>query len=274
MAFERIQVEPFAASLGAEVSGVDLAGPIDDPTVKEIHDAWMAHQVLVLRDQHIDVDQHKDFGRRFGELHIHPVIQPMAAEGHPEILVLEANEENPGVASSWHSDVTFQSAPPLGSILRCVTAPDVGGDTMWASMYAAYEALSPTMQEMLSGLRALHSGGLFKAVAIGEKKQALEADDEAVHPVVRTHPVTGRKALFVNPVFTRKIVGLRTAESRALLGFLFEHLASPDFTCRVRWREGTIVMWDNRCTQHRVVADGLSGRRRMERVTLLGDVPV
>ena len=274
MPYERIRVQPLAGSLGAEVSGVDLSQPIDDPTQKEIHDAWMEHQVLFLRAQRITRDQHKAFARRFGDLHVHAVLKPLEKEGHPEIVVLESNEKLRFVADSWHSDVTFEREPPMGSILRAVLAPDYGGDTLWASMYAAYEALSDAMQRMLSGLRAQHSGDFFNYLAKDSaQKQALAKNDGAVHPVIRTHPVTGRKAIFVNSTFTKSIVGMKPAESRALLDFLYEHIATPDFSVRFRWRKDSIAMWDNRCTQHRVLADALPEYRRMERVTLIGDAP-
>ncbi len=273
MAYESIRVEPIAETLGAEVSGVDLSRPLDDPTQKEIHDAWMQHQVLFLRDQDISLEQHKAFGRRFGDLHVHPVLQPLKDQGHPEIVVLESDPERPFVAQAWHSDVTFEPKPPMGSILRAVEVPAAGGDTMWASMYAAYEGLSHAMQRLLSELRAVHDAQFFRAIADPEQKKELEARPKTVHPVIRTHPVTGRKGIFVNSVFTRYIEGMKRAESQALLSFLYEHLGAPEFTCRFRWRANSVAMWDNRCTQHRVVPDNLKAHRRMERVTLLGDVP-
>ena len=267
-------VERLAGALGAEVHGIDLARPLDPATQQALHDTWMEHQVLFFRDQAITVDQHKAFARRFGELHVHPVLQQMADQGHPEIVVLESDARRPIVADRWHSDVTFEKCPPLGSILRAVAVPAAGGDTLWASMYAAYEALSDTLQRLLSGLSAVHDGGGFARIAKDDaQRKDLEARQTAVHPVVRTHPVTGRKALFVNSVFTKGIVGMKPAESRALLGFLYEHVSTPDFSCRFRWRKDSIAMWDNRCTQHRVLADALPEYRRMERVTLIGDAP-
>jgi taurine dioxygenase len=269
-----IRVERLAGALGAEVHGVDLAQSLDDATRAALHEAWMEHQVLFFRDQAITVDQHKAFARNFGALHVHPVLQQMADQGHPEIVVLESDASRPIVAERWHSDVTFEKCPPLGSILRAVAVPAAGGDTMWASMTAAYEALSDAMQRLLSGLTALHDGGGFARIAKDEaQRQDLASRQTAVHPVVRTHPVTGRKALFVNSVFTKGIVGMKPAESRALLGFLAHHVETPDFSCRFRWRKDSIAMWDNRCTQHRVLADALREYRRMERVTLVGDAP-
>jgi taurine dioxygenase len=230
--------------------------------------------VLFYREQAITIDQHKAFARGFGELHVHPVLQMMADQGHPEIVVLESDASRPIVADRWHSDVTFEKCPPLGSILRAVAVPDAGGDTMWASMYAAYEALSDTMQRLLSGLTALHDGGGFARIAKDEaQRKDLASRQTAVHPVVRTHPVTGRKALFVNSVFTKALVGMKPAESEALLRFLYRHIETPDWSCHFRWRKDSMAMWDNRCTQHRVIADALPVYRRMERVTLIGDEP-
>jgi taurine dioxygenase len=269
-----LRIEPLAGALGAEVHGIDLAGPLDSVTKQAVHEAWMQHQVLFFRDQAITIDQHKAFARNFGELHVHPVLQMMADQGHPEIVVLESDASRPVVADRWHSDVTFEKCPPLGSVLRAVAVPDAGGDTMWASMYSAWEALSDAMQRLLSGLTALHDGGAFARIAKDEaQRKDLASRQTAVHPVVRTHPVTGRKALFVNSIFTKAIVGMKPAESEALLRFLWRHLESPDWTCRFRWRRDSIAMWDNRCTQHRVVADALPVHRRMERVTLIGDEP-
>jgi len=275
--YQKIRVEPLAPALGAEISGIDLSKPLEGDALDEVQHAFTEHQVIFFRDQDITRDEHKAFASRLGELHVHPVLQPLADEGHPEIVVLESGEGYGGyVAAGWHSDVTFQREPPLGSILRCVKAPKIGGDTLFASMYAAYDALSTPMQRLLGQLEARHAGRLFKALAKGDDKKTseLEANDNSVHPVVRTHPVSGRKALFVNSAFTRDIVGMKPKESSALLTFLYQHIDSPEFSCRFHWRENSIAMWDNRCTQHRVLADNLLDHRRMERVTLLGDAPV
>lgn len=277
-AYQRISVSPLAGALGAEVGGVNL-GQLDDATFGEIRAAFLAHQVLFFRGQELTHDQHKAFGRRFGALHVHPFLQPLKDEGHPEFVVLESDAAHPFVAEAWHSDVTFQEKPPLGSVLRCVAAPEFGGDTMWASMYAAYEALSDAMQRLLSGLVAIHdTSRTFSRENYGENIKHLggkraEQVVAAEHPVIRTHPETGRKALFVNSAFTRAIKGMKAAESEALLGFLYRHIETPDFTCRFRWRKNSVAMWDNRCTQHRVVADNLAAYRRMERVTIVGDKP-
>ncbi len=274
MEYRRIRVEPIAGALGAEVLDVDLSKPQDAETQKEIHDAWLAHQVIFFRDQSLTVEQHKAFARHFGELHIHPVLQQMKDQGHPEIVVLESDAKRPYVADAWHSDVTFEREPPKGSILRAVAVPESGGDTLWSSMYAAYDALSPQLQRLLGELRAEHSGSGFRRQASYDQTQRLAENEETTHPVIRTHPETGRKGIFVNSAFTRRIAGVPRGESDALLEFLFRHVAEPQFTCRFRWRQGSLAMWDNRCTQHRVVADNLTAYRRMERVTLIGDRPL
>ena len=273
MSNQSIRVEPIAAALGAEVSGVDLSKPLPDEALQSITDALLKHQVIFFRDQHIDAQQHKDFAARFGELHVHPVLPSLHAQGHPEIVVLESNEQMPYVAEHWHSDVTFERRPPMGSVLRAVVVPDAGGDTMWASMYAAYDALSSTMQRLLGELRAIHDGGAFQAVATEDQRRALAKDEKAVHPVIRRHPVTGRKGIYVNTSFTKRIDGMRRKESDALLQFLYAHVTSPEFTCRFRWRADSIAMWDNRCTQHKVITDNVRAHRRMERATICGDAP-
>jgi taurine dioxygenase len=275
MSYTRIQVRPVAGALGAEIGGVDL-GDLDDATFAELRAAWLAHGVCFFRDQDLSPEQHKAFGRRFGELQIHPFLLSRGAEGHPEIIVLESDESRPYVAAGWHTDVTFLERPPLASILRAVEVPAWGGDTLWSSCTAAYDALSATMQRILADLVAVHdtaktfSRGAYPSERHPEQGEAPRAE----HPVVRTHPETGRKALFVNPAFTSHIRGLRRAESDALLAFLYRHMETPEFTCRFHWEKGSVAIWDNRCTQHRVVADNVKAYRRMERVTIEGNRPV
>jgi taurine dioxygenase len=274
--YRHISVQPVAGTLGAEIHNVNL-GNLNDAEFTEIRSALLEHQVIFFRDQELTRDQHKAFGRRFGTLHVHPFLQPLKEEGLPEFLILESDAKHPFVAEAWHSDVTFQETPPLGSVLRCVAAPEFGGDTMWASMYAAYEALSDTMQRLLGDLVAIHdtsrtfSRESYRIDHIGGKhaEQVVSAE----HPVIRTHPETGRKALFVNSAFTHSIKGMKPAESTALLDLLYRYIEAPDFTCRFRWRKNSMAMWDNRCTQHRVLADNLSAYRRMERITIMGDKP-
>jgi len=273
---QKISVNRIAGALGAEVEGV-LLGRLHEDTFAQVRRAFLEHQVLFFRDQEITREEHKNFGRRFGTLQIHPFLQQLKDLGHPEFVVLESDAEHPYVAEAWHSDVTFVDSPPLGSVLKCITAPEFGGDTMWASMYAAYEALSDKMQHLLSDLVAIHdtsrtfSRDDYRADRTGTSQPPKLISAE--HPVVRTHPETGRKGLFVNSTFTASIKGMKTAESNALLFFLYRHIETPDFTCRFRWRPNSIAMWDNRCTQHRVCADNKRAPRRMERITIDGDRP-
>jgi taurine dioxygenase len=275
MAQPSLNVVATTAALGAEISGVSLAD-LDDATFAEIHTAWLEHQVLFFRDQDLTPDQHKAFGRRFGELQVHPFLQSRKDEGHPEIIVLESDADRPTLAAGWHTDVTFLPNPPMGSILRAVEAPAVGGDTMWSSMYAAYEALSSTMQRLLSDLVAIHdTAKTFSRDAYPADKHPEPGQMPSTeHPLVRTHPETGRKSLFVNRAFTSRIVGMRRRESETLLNFLYDLVGTPEFTCRFRWEKNSIAIWDNRCTQHRAVADNAKAHRRMERVTIEGDRPV
>ena len=270
MRYQNIQVEPLTNVIGAEVRGVDLSKPLDGITRQEIHDAWMEHLVLFFRDQDLDIESHKAFARQFGELHIHPVLQPLKDEGHPEIVILVSSADMPYVAERWHSDVTFESTPPTGSILRALEIPEVGGDTIWASMYAAYEALSDSMQRIVSGLEAVHDPKYFRGIAAKQNNDAFEDKPDTVHPVIRTHPVTGRKGIFVNETFTSHIVGMKPKESQVILGYLYHHLTQPDFTCRFRWQKGSVAMWDNRCTQHVVMTDNIAPRRLLHRATLVG----
>jgi taurine dioxygenase len=275
MTYRRIQVRPLAGALGAQVSGADLRD-LDDATFAEIHSAWLDHAVLFFPDQDLSPDQHKSFGQRFGTLQVHPFLHSRAEEGHPEIVVLESSEKMPVVADGWHTDVTFSQTPPMASILRGVEVPEYGGDTMWASCTKAYDALSSKMKHLLAELTAIHDTSKTFSRNAYPSKSHPDADKipTAEHPVVRTHPETGRKALFVNSAFTLRIRGLRPAESNALLGFLYEHIVQPQFTCRFHWEKNSLAIWDNRCTQHRVVSDNLTAHRRMERVTVDGDRPV
>lgn len=269
-----LHVEPIAGALGALVQGVDLA-TIDDAAFAKLHAAWLEHQVLFFREQRLSPEQHKSFGRRFGALQVHPFLHSRGGDGHPEIVVLESDEKRPYVAAGWHTDVTFSETPPLASILRAVEVPRFGGDTMWSSCTAAYDALSDTMKRMLEGLVAVHdtSKTFSRGAYPAEKHPDADEMPRAKHPVVRTHPETGRKALFVNPAFTSHVRGMRRDESDAILGFLYRHMVLPEFTCRFRWEQDSLAIWDNRCTQHRVIADNVTAYRRMERVTVDGDRP-
>jgi taurine dioxygenase len=268
--YTRIDVEPVTNVLGATVRGIDLREPLDDETISELNAAWVEHKVLFLPDQPIDREQHKRFARSFGDIFRHPYLKEIV--GDPDIVPLYSGGDTGRtfVAENWHTDVTFAPEPPMGSILRALTVPEYGGDTMWLDLEAAYAALSPKMQEIASTLTAVHSAPRAAFVPGDTSGEVITSK----HPVVRTHPVSGRKALFVNPVFTQRISGLKHAESTALLELFHRHTQHPDFQVRIKWEPDTIAMWDNRCTQHRVAADNLAALRKMERITLAGDAPV
>jgi len=252
-----IRVEPLSGAIGAEVVGVDLAH-LDDDTWGQVHAAWLEHLVLFFPDQDLDADAHVALGRRLGEPEIHPFI-PKLDDAHPEIVVLDSDAG--AKADVWHTDVTFSPTPPLASILKMVTCPPRGGDTMWTNQYLAYETLSAPMRDLLDGLSAVHHASPFGHPEI-----------TASHPAVRTHPETGRRSLFVNRTFTSHFVELRRSESDALLQYLCAWSEQPQFQCRYRWREGSVGMWENRCTQHYAVND-YDQRRVIQRVTVLGDAP-
>ena len=269
MSYRQIAVEPLTPTIGATVHGVDLGAPLSDAAFREIHDAWMQHCVLFFREQAMTPEQHLAFGRRFGPLHIHPAAP--YAHGNPELMVIETNRDSKrNNGSGWHSDVSADEEPPLGTILHLHQVPPQGGDTLWANMYAAYAALSPSLQALLERLTAQHAADYTGVY--GDHPPQREFP-RAVHPVVRTHPVTRRKALFVNSSFTKRIQELSVHESRALLDFLFEHVKHPAFQCRFHWEAGSVAMWDNRCTQHLAVWDYYPDTRRGLRVTVQGDRP-
>jgi taurine dioxygenase len=253
-----LDVRRLSGSLGAEIHGVSLekAGPAEADAIRSL---LLEHLVLFFPEQHLTPDQHIAFGRLFGELEAHPNLS-LGAE-RPEFFELKAEGGAGAIADEWHSDLTCQAQPSVLAILHMKKCPPFGGDTMWANMYKAYEELSPPLQEFCEGLTALHD-----AHAHGKPETM------AVHPVVRVHPVTGRKSLFVNEHFTRRIVELAHPESDALLQFLTRWASNPRFTVRYRWSEGTIAMWDNRCTQHYVLND-FEGERVIQRVTVRGDDP-
>lgn len=267
--YETINVEPVSPVIGAMISGVDLRQPLGNQTFQEIHDALMEHLVIFIRDQDIDLDQQKAFGRQFGKLHIHPTAP--SPDGHPEVLRIKADGESKAIAGNrWHTDVSCDETPPMGSILHMRELPPSGGDTMFANMYAAYEALSEPMKAFLSGLNAWHESEHVHRGTLGH-----EAADypKALHPIVRTHPVTGRKGLYVNSGFTTRIDGLAEKESRALLDMLFDHVRTPEFQCRFRWQPKSIAFWDNRCTQHYALWDYFPQKRLGYRVTVCGERP-
>jgi taurine dioxygenase len=249
-------VRPLTGALGAEVLGVDLTR-LDEAQWHALYATWLEHLVLFFPGQSLDADAHVALGRRFGTPEIHPFI-PKRDDDHPEIVVIETHGAG---AEFWHTDVTFSPTPPMASILQMITNPPRGGDTLFTNQYLAYETLSEPLRELVEGLTAVHTATLF-----GHPEQ------EVAHPVVRTHPDTGRRSLFVNRTFTSHVVELRRSESDALLEYLYTWSEQPAFQCRYRWAEGTIGIWDNRCTQHYAVPD-YDQRRRIERVTVIGDAP-
>src|SRR5262245_5719887 len=271
-----IAVAPLPTVLGAEVSGGDLSSPLDEHVIGAIRSALLEHKVLLFRKQSLDPTSQARLASRFGELTpAHPV-EP-SVEGHPELLSLDS--EDGARADVWHTALTFQDCPPLGAMLHAVVVPEVGGDTIWADMAAAYQSLSPALQGFVAALTATHSatkaGGYFAARDTdGDKAAATATATPAHHPVIRAHPETGRPSIFVNPLFTTKIDGLRRTESDALLGLLYEVATRPEHQMRWHWSAGDVAFWDNRCTMHYALLDYGNEHRRMERVALEGDRPI
>jgi len=269
-----ILVKPLTGNIGAEIDGVNLSEPLSEATFDAVHNALMEHLVVFFRDQEMTLEQHKAFGRRFGDLHIHPAAP--APEGHPEILVIHADENSKYVAGGgWHSDVSCDVEPPMGSILHIQDVPEAGGDTLFSNMYEAYEQLSEHMRNFLDGLTAMHRSEHVHGGRYSEKTVLRDGEfPEAVHPVVRTHPVTGRKGLYVNSAFTTRIMELSRAESHDVLQMLYNHIArGVNFQCRFRWQPNSVAFWDNRCTQHHAAWDYFPQVRHGYRVTVQGDRP-
>jgi len=284
VSLSQIQVQPLTGALGAEVSGIDLSEPMGDNLFAAVHDALVAHQVLFFHDQDIRPEQQLAFAKRFGDIHYHPFIQGLPE--HPEIIeIIKTETESKNFGGSWHSDQMFNRKPAMGTMLYAKEVPQAGGDTMFASMHAAYEGLSEGMQALLENVRSYNSGDRFKhqggktrrEVMAGETTMKVKdpdpgQDTEAVHPVIRTHPHSGRKALYVGG-HTQRFDDMTDAESDGLLKFLREHSVRPEYTCRFRWRKGSLAFWDNRCTQHYAVNDYAGERRVMHRITIAGDEP-
>lgn len=284
-----LDVTPLSGTIGAEIRGVDLRS-LDDTTVAAIRRVWLERKVVFFPGQHLDADSHLEFARWFGEpTEGHPVIGGI--DDHPEVFEIDYTEARNlydrygdistkyrGIA--WHTDVTFVARPPLGSILRAVVIPPAGGDTLFSDQQAAFAGLSPQLQEFLSTLTAVHDGrpqfqGLLDQYGEGHwEGEVLRSLEPVEHPVVRTHPETGERSLFVNPGFTSHIKELDRSESDALLAFLYEHAVKAEYTVRYHWHEGDIGFWDNRTTQHAVSGDFGDAHRVIQRVTLRGDEPV
>jgi alpha-ketoglutarate-dependent sulfate ester dioxygenase len=278
----RIEVRPIAGHIGAEIHGVDLRTPLDPTTLADVRAAWLQWKVVFFRDQQVTPEQHIAFGRQLGSVTpAHPTVPPAMPE-YPEILVLDNQQgglaEAPRIESRWHTDVTFVPNPPMASILHGVVVPPYGGDTQWTNLVVAYERLSEPIRTLIGELHAVHHNVL--PLARGEAPSDYQSTFQSrpissVHPMVRVHPETGERAIFVNPNFTSHVVELSRQEGRHLLAMLYEHLANAEFTCRFRWEPDSIAMWDNRATAHLVPTDIPAGhRRRMQRITLAGDLPV
>lgn len=268
-----IEVQPLTAAIGAEVAGIDLAAPTET-AMAELGKAFLEYKVLFFRGQNLSIEEHIAFGRRFGELEVHPFAPDMPE--HPEIVVIESTREAPYAANKWHSDVTWRQEPSLGSILRARVLPPVGGDTCFANAEAAYNSLSPEWQERIAGLYAIHDyvRVFGRGVAEEKREEMRKKYPAARHPVVRTHPETGAKAIYTNRSFVTHIEGVAAEESEAILDRLEKAITSPNVQCRFRWGVDDIAMWDNRCTQHFATNDFWPEHRRMERVTIVGDRPV
>ena len=280
-AYHTITVRPIAGAMGAEISGIDLAAPLGNEARSEVHRAFLEHQMIAFRGQSVTPKAQVALAHLFGKPSIYPFLKglPDAPEVN-ELIKTETDTKNFG--GGWHTDTAYKAHPDLGTLLYAVEVPPFGGDTLFANMYAAYDALSDGMKRMLHGLQALnHSekkypggrtanlqklGGMGKAVVAAEPL-------EAWHPVVRTHPETGRKAIYVNTAHTLRFKDMTIEESKPLIDWLCAHAARPEFTCRLRWEKGTLAIWDNRCTQHFALNDYQGKRRHMHRVTIEGDRP-
>jgi taurine dioxygenase len=272
------EVEPIGPTIGGEIHGLDLTKPLDADTARALEATLIERKVIYLRGQNMTQAQLVALGRMFGELEVHP----FSPSGEfPEVIVFDNHKDNPVLSTDvWHSDTTFRECPTRYSILRCDIMPKVGGDTIWADMCAAYEGLSDRVRHHIDGLEAVHDFQNFRRLfskSDGDQKRLRRMEElypNPTHPVVRTHPVSGKKAIYVNPQFTLYIKDMNDDESRSLLHLLFEQTKVPEYQFRLRWKPGTITFWDNRSTQHYAANDYYPNRRRMERVAVIGDKPV
>lgn len=279
MRYQAFELSPVAGNIGAEISGLDIGAPIGEQARTELRHALTEHLVLFFHDQPLTPEQQIAFGRNFGELHIHPYIPPLA--GYPEVMALRSRPTGPArmayQSNRWHTDLTYVQDPPKARILHAVEVPAAGGDTMWLSLYAPYDALSPAMQAFLGDKLAMHDivrsmpHDFLEETTAPEQLERIRRQTPAVsHPVVATHPETGRRLLYLNRNFAKAIVGLKPAESDALLTFLLTHIEQPEFQCRLHWRAGTTAIWDNRATQHLAICD-YRAQRTMHAVTVCGE---
>ena len=271
------QLTPYSPTIGGEISGIDLRQPLTDDQVEGIRAALLDRKVLFFRDQNITTDQHLDFARNFGDLEVHPFAPHK--DGYPEILAITHDRDHPGQENGWHSDVTWRQQPSLGSVLRCIECPSRGVDTLFADMYAAYDGLPAAIQELVEGRIALHDFEGFRARL--RKRGATEAELEDFnkaypnpqHPLIRSHPETGRKGIYVNAAFTKHIIGMERKESARLLAILYHQASIPEYQCRFHWAANSMALWDNRACQHYAASDYWPQVRRVERATIIGDTP-
>lgn len=272
-----ITIEAQSPTIGAEIGNVTLSGDLPDDTIDDIRQALLDWKVLFFRDQDISTQDHLEFARRFGELEVHPFAP--SSPGHPEVLAITHDEHSPGLENGWHSDVTWRVEPSLGSVLRLLEGPEVGGDTLFSDMYAAFDGLPDAIKEQVEGRTARHD---FTRFRIGLRKQGKTEDEIAEieqeypnphHPVVRTHPETGRTGIYVNAAFTKEIDDMDPEQSTRLLSVLYAQAAYPEYQARLRWRPNTVAFWDNRSVQHYANSDYHPQVRRVERVTIVGDAP-
>jgi len=288
--YRRIEVKPIAGALGAEISTVDLSS-VDDETFKEIKAAWLEHLVIFFRDQTITPDQQIAFAKRFGDIHHHPFMKGM--DDYPDILeIIKEEGDTKAFGEVWHTDQMFNPRPATATILYAKETPDAGGDTLFANMYLAYETLSDAMKAMLKDVKTFNVGDRKKLMQadkigvgpgsdgryVGNEKMSAKVRDpgdlqtESSHPIVRTHPETRRKTIYISN-HTQTLMGFKPAEARPIIDFLRAHAVEPEHTCRFRWEVGSLAIWDNRCTQHRALNDYPGKRRRMHRITIAGDTP-
>jgi taurine dioxygenase len=274
-----LHLRPLTPAIGAVVEGVDLAALPSDERIAQIRAALGERLVLFFENQELSAAQQRDFAARFGPLYTHPFYP--GEDGVPEVMLLAHDATHRANSDRWHNDVTYLERPPMAAVLYAQEIPELGGDTLWANMYLAYETLSAPLRRFVSELRALHSFAKnftperFAALGLeGRRDEMYAAHPPVSHPVARTNPQTGRKALYVNADFTERIEGLSPRESQTLLQLLFEHMGKPEFQVRWRWQANTLAMWDNRWTQHCALADYFPASRRMRRATILGERPV
>lgn len=271
--YQTLSVQPLTPTIGAEVGGVRMNGDVSPEQVEEIRRALLDWKVIFFRDQDVTRDEHVAFGRLFGELEVHP-FTPNHPD-HPEIVVIHHDENSKRGQNDWHSDVTWRLEPSLGSILRAIIVPPVGGDTLFADMNAAWEGLSDEVKEKIDGLEAVHSfvHSFGRGMSPEKLERMRDQYPDAVHPVVRTHPETGAKSIYVNIAFATRIIGMDDDEGRRLLRDLYRQAQVPEYQCRFRWQENSVAFWDNRVAQHYAAFDYKPHTRRVERVTIAGDRP-